>query len=227
MVEFLRAILLSFCPERVRRSSRLLDESQFLRIAVVTGVLQAIVAFLLLWQGFFRYLAAQTQQWGHHLAGTHNAVQAIGFYIIIVQYLLHPISIILAYLVLEGFVRIVAAPLVNQIVPSLPVVTFFALKARIHRREPPPLPDAVEVQNRYGIVVISSATPKDTWNPSLVLAIKGPNIQEGWYELERKYLATPPRPYVYVFHPAPSAKILRRYEEYDTTGKEKAELGNQ
>jgi hypothetical protein len=222
MVEFLRAIFLSFCPESVRRRSHSLYEPQLSRIAVVTGAVQAVLSMVLLGQGFFKYFFAQNQQWGYHLVGAHNAVQALGLYLIIAQYLLHPISIILAYLVLEGGIRIFAALLVNELIPSLPVVIFFKLLALTRRQKTVALRDAVDVQKRYGVIMISSAAPKDTWTGSLVLAIKGPGIQEGWYELERKYLGSPPRPYVYIFHPAPSAKILRGYEEYDTTGSEKA-----
>lgn len=220
MVELLRAIFLSFCPERMRRSSHSLDESQFLRVAVVTGVIQAILSCRLLWLGFLKYFSAQTHQWGYHFIGDHYAVQAIGFYMIIAQYLLHPLSIVLAYLAVEGGVRILGGLLVSQVIPSLPVVLMVKLWARIHRKEPIPLPDSVDVRRRQGVVIISSAMPKDTWNPSLVLSIKGPELQEGWYELERKYLAAPPRPYVYVFHQALSAEVLRGYEEYDTTGLE-------
>jgi hypothetical protein len=123
----------------------------------------------------------------------------------------------LLYLAGEGVIRFVGGVCVSELVPSLPVTIFFALRAkRDGRREQDRLrhlaviPDEVTMLEGGEKVRIATACHKPNWNAGITIG-----IGQEHYEVEGEEKGAPPRNYIYRLTRAPIGKIMRGYEEYD------------
>jgi hypothetical protein len=63
-----------------------------------------------------------------------------------------------------------------------------------------------------GRLRIESNRTKSGWNTSITIGINGQ-----WFEVEREEHGTVLRPFIYILRPASSGKILRGYQEYDSS----------
>lgn len=217
MPEFLRDIALSFAPEQVRRLHRP-NLVLALRATVLTGLLEMLLGSWWLIAGYRTFLGLRLQQYGQVLSRGNETTQTWFGGIFFVEYVLfHPLALLLLYFSLEGLVRFVGGLCVSEIVPSLPVVLFFAGKARMRRKQEQDqlqalasIPDTVEELSGGDGFRIASALIKPTWNASVTIEIRGEH-----YELERQEIGSPPRTHIYFLRRAPIGKILRGYERYD------------
>ena len=130
------------------------------------------------------------------------------------DYLLHPFSLFLLYLTIEGFIRFVGGLITGEVVPSLAVSLLFKAfnsfsRAR-DRRQSVLLPVDLLENLPEGRIRIASAGTKAGWNTSTTIGLNGQ-----WFEIEREESGMPPRAFIYILRPAPPGKILRRYEVYD------------
>jgi hypothetical protein len=213
MQSIFRDFLLSFCPTKVRQAWRPNSQLTVLRAAMWSGAAQFLIATLVLTEQFTHYFTARSQQMAPHMADVNSTGNAFITVLVVLEYLLHPLSLLLLYTALEGAVRAIGSLVTAEVVPSLFVFLFFKLSASTSRsisrqRMGPPVADAVE-RLPGDRIRISSALPKDGWNSSVTIGCDGQ-----WFEVEREEPAQPPRPYVYVLRPAPPGKILRGYQEY-------------
>ena len=209
-------LLFSFCPKSVRRRYGHLDPTTLPRIATLTGLLQMTAAVGLWCYRFVAFFALQKQQWGYHLIGETRQVQAVGSFLILADYLLQPLSLIVAYLAVEGFARFLSAIMVGDIVPSLPVVLFFALKARLTRHPKPMPPDSVAVGISGRLLIISSSMPKPRWSTDTIIGVRQGGVLQGWYELRDDREQRHRGRYVYTLHSIPVPRLTARpYEEYN------------
>lgn len=214
MPSFLRDSLISFCPAGVRRALRPESPHQTLRAATWLGLAQFLLLAYVTLLRFLAFFAMRARQLAPHLAGTSETVQAGAAVIITLEFLIHPVSILLVYLALEGMVRFVAGLVAEEIVPSLPVSAVFWIigvnrrRREDHRNSLLP-PDAVEVLPGQRLR-IASARQKTRWNASITIGIGGK-----WYEVEAEQPGAGLRCFIYILRRAPPSKILRGYEEYD------------
>jgi hypothetical protein len=217
MQSILRDLLLSFCPAKARQASRPSSLLTIQRAAMWSGAAQFLLMTLVLIAQFKQHFIARSQQMAPHMGGVNSTGEAVVTVLVVLEFLFHPLSFFLLYLALEGAVRFLGSLVTAEITPSLLVFLFFKLsdltsQSVRRRRQGPAVADAVDwlPDNR---IRISSATPKAGWNSSVTIG-----IDALWFEMESEEHAGPPRPFVYVLRPAPPAKILRGYQQYDIAG---------
>jgi len=160
------------------------------------------------------YFAVRARQLAPQLAGSNETGQAVISVVVVLEYLLHPFSLFLLYLAIEGLVRFMGGLITNEVVPSLLVSLAFKTAgllswAKARRHSAPALPDYLE-HLPDGRVRIASDRAKTGWNASVTIG-----LSEKWFEIEREETAPLPRPFVYVLRPLTPGKILRGYQEYD------------
>ncbi|HEY7402361.1 MAG TPA: hypothetical protein VIB39_02480 [Candidatus Angelobacter sp.] len=225
MPSALRDFLLSFCPAAVRQAFPPEHPHRTLRSATWGGLAQFFLASWAFLIQLKAYLVHRAQQIAPQVTGQGEVVQAGITAIVVLEFLLHPLSLLLLYVAIEGLLRFMTGLVSGEVLPSL--FFFLAFKAaklqhrRRERRQDAGLaPDSLE-KLPDGRIRISSARAKTTWNASITIGLDG-----GWFEVERTEQADPPRAYVYCLHPSPPGKILRGYEEYDTASAIKIEAND-
>ena len=185
-----------------------------LRSATWGGLAQFLLAAFVLLMRLKSHFVLRAQQLGPHIAGSNETGQAIIAFIVVLDFLIHPLSLLLLYLAIEGLVRFAGGLITGEIVPNLLVSLYFKTadsvsRSSARRRSPPPVPDIAEPL-AGGRIKISSASQKAGWNSSVTIGIGGQ-----WFEVESEEQAPPPRAFVYVLRPASPGKVLRGYQEYD------------
>ena len=216
MHSILRDFLLSFCPAGIRRQRRPDSQLTVLRSATWAGLAQLLLAALFLIMSLKRHFVLRAQQLGPHMTGSNETGQAVVALIVFLDFLIHPLSLLLLYLAIEGLVRFVGGIITGEVVPNLLVSLYFKTtnslsRSLASRRNPPPVADIAD-RLADGRIRISSASQKTGWNSSITVGIGGQ-----WFEVESEEQAPPPRAFVYVLRPASPGKVLRGYQEYDAT----------
>jgi hypothetical protein len=214
MHSILRDFLLSFCPAGIRRQRKCGSQLTVLRSATWGGLTQFLLAAFLLLIRLKSHFVLRAQQLGPRIAGSNETGQAIISAIVLFDFLIHPLSLLLLYLAIEGFVRFAGGFAAGEIVPSLLVSLYFKTadsvsRSLARRRSSPPVADIAE-RLADGRIRIASASQKAGWNSSITVGIGGQ-----WFELESEEQAPPPRTFTYVLRPASPGKVLRGYQEYD------------
>jgi hypothetical protein len=214
MHSILRDFLLSFCPAGIRRQRRPGSQLTVLRAATWGGLAQLLLAALFLIMGLKRHFVLRAQQLGPHLAGSNETGQAIVALIVFLDFMIHPLSLLLLYLAIEGLVRFAGGMITGEIVPNLLLSLYFKTanstsRSLARRHGPAPMADIAD-RLPDGRIRISCASQKTGWNSSITVGIGGK-----WFEVESEEQAPPPRAFVYVLRPASPGKILRGYQEYD------------
>jgi multisubunit Na+/H+ antiporter MnhF subunit len=216
MQSLLRDFLLSYCPSWVRRNWRPGSQLTSLRASTWSGLAQFLLAAAALIVRFKVYFVVRGHQLTARIAGSNETGQAIIAVIVALEFLLHPLSLFLSYLAIEGFIRFVGGIVTGEIVPSLLVSLYFKTADSVseswrRRHSAAPIADAFD-RLPGSRIRIASSTSKAGWNASITIGIGGQ-----WFEVEREEHGGSPRPFVYILRPAPPGKILRGYEEYDAT----------
>ena len=214
MHSIFRDFLLSFCPAGIRRQHRPGSQLTVLRSATWGGLAQFLLAAFLLLMRLKNHFVLRAQQLGPRIAGSNETGQTIIAGIVALDFLIHPLSLLLLYLAIEGFIRFAGGLITGEIVPNLLVSLYFKTadsvsRSSARRRCAPAVPDIAE-RLAGGRIRISSASRKAGWNSSVTIGIGGQ-----WFEVESEAQAPPPRAFAYVLRPASSGKILRGYQEYD------------
>jgi hypothetical protein len=214
MLNALRDFLLSYCPAPVRSNRRPHSALWTLRAAIWGGLAQFFLFALVLALQFKNYFAYRAQQLAPHMDGTNEVVQA-GFAVIVtLEFLIHPLSLLLLYLAIEGLIRFAGGVVAAEVVPNLVVFLAFktvnsAIRLRRQQRSAATVPDTLE-KLPDGRLRISSGQPKPGWNASITIGVNGQ-----WFEVDRERPGMPPHDFIYILRPAHAGKILRGYEEYD------------
>ena len=180
-----------------------------LRSATWGGLAQFLLAAFLLLVRLKTHFVLRAQQLGPHIAGSNETGQTIIVLIVFLDFLIHPLSLLLLYFAIEGFIRFVGGLIPGEIVPSLLVsLCFKTTDSASHRRVPP----VADIADRLadGRIRIASASQKAGWNSSVTLGIGGQ-----WFEVESEEQASPPWAFIYILRPASPGKVLRGYQEYD------------
>ena len=117
---------------------------------MVLGLSQLVVCALLLVQRYKHFMIARTHLWATQMNGRLEWVQSGAAAFITVEFFLYPLSFLLLYFCIEGFLRFAAGITASEVVPSLPVVCVIkvaeSVKKRRQTKEELSLPpDRVEV----------------------------------------------------------------------------------
>ena len=214
MQNLLRDFLLSYCPASVRLTSRPESTLRTLRAATWGGLAQLVLAGLVLILRLKSHFILRAHEFGPQVAGSNETGQVVIVLILVLDYLLYPLSLFLLYLAIEGFIRFAGGLVTGEVVPSLAVSLFFKTsdafsRTRDRRRSALLLADQLE-NLPEGRIRIASVAAKTGWNANITIGLNGQ-----WFEIEREESDALPRPFVYILRPVPPGKILRRYEEYD------------
>jgi hypothetical protein len=214
MHSILRDLMLSFCPAAVRRQRRPGSQLTVLRSATWGGLAQFLLGTLVLIIRLKGHFVERALQLGPRIAGSNETGQAVVAVIIALDFLVHPLSLLLLYLAIEGFVRFAGGLITGEIVPNLLASLYFKTadslsRSSTRRRGAPPIADIV-ARLPDGRIRIASAGQKTGWNSSITVGISGQ-----WFEVEREEHAEPPHEFVYMLRLAPQGKVLRGYQEYD------------
>ena len=177
MLSFLFGIVLSFLPQRYRESFPDSLRGNLRLGAVASGLVQCLGCL-----GIFcvRYLSFLQQnvgaladraiaRGGDEVFGATAAQAGMG-YVSMVEYIFHPLSLLLIYFTLEGTVRFYAAGITEEVVGTLPLhVVAWAQErvgqARAERALGPRVADLVEqVYSSDYDLRIFSCRPKRNWD---------------------------------------------------------------
>jgi hypothetical protein len=118
-------IALSFVPRRWRAPLHLDQAIPWVRAAILSGLLESLLDFIALVAWYSRSVT----HWAAHAldSALHNGPeaqvpgQAIGFSALVL-WCLHPLTWFIAYFVVEGMVRFLAAVSTEQVLPSWPLL---------------------------------------------------------------------------------------------------------
>lgn len=211
----LRDTALSFLPESMQAIHRPHSTVTLVRATTITGMLQFLIFAVLTILRFKAFALLRRQQWSPVIGGASDAIQVTAMLILTLEFLIHPLSIVLVYFSIEGLTRFISGLVLEHPLGTLPA--FLAAKFLARRREKQATdyakrqpPDLVEFTSGGEHVRIASCLPKPTWNASITIGIQGE-----WYLVEREETGAYPHVYIYVLKRAPMGRVLRGYEEYN------------
>ena len=230
MVGFLNGLWLSLFPEAWRKS-------YFARVVVnlnagvlITGIAQMLVCLALLGWRYPAFVRSQIYGMGdvplkaaEH--GGEAAIMGLGP-LMLVAYLIQPLSILLLYFMVEGVLRGVSVVVSHEPLPTLPLflASLADARARAYRREQqlgPRVVDTVQVEGTADLL-IASCRPKP-WTRLTTI-----RYQDELYELAKTNQGAKPRQFLYLLRKIPASKLVRGVHDYAPdealTEKERAAL---
>lgn len=223
MLKLLLSIVASLVPERYRYQWFSDAEVSVKRGAIASGYLQASLSGLVLWLRYPAFVHGREQMVIDAIRAQGGGADHIreGFAMIpvgamaIYEYLVLPLSLFLAYFVVEGCIRIMAAVTTGEVLPN----AILALLAALHR-----LAGAQYVEIRMGPRVIDAVVPGtspefdlriDSCRPKRWTKITTIGYNDELYEVAKEFTGQPPRPYIYLLKKMPGGKIARGIYPYD------------
>lgn len=216
------SILLSLLPLRWRRRWNATYELELSRGALFSGLLVFAGCLILLIVRYLFFLDARMKAVAATMIA-HGAEEAMGNryfqygagIVTLIEYLIHPLSLLLIYFLFEGLVRFCAAFINGEVVGTMPL-HLVALaherwsRAAAERALGPRIPDEVQTGATRLQVRILSCRPKPAWDRLITVSYEG-----GLYEVAGTEQGPPPRPYIYLLRPKPEHKVVRGLHHYD------------
>jgi hypothetical protein len=216
------AMALTFLPASWRRKLGLVGAGDLRTPALVSGILQVAACAALIALRYpvsVRHALAGEGMTQAQLAaaekGGETAVMGFGL-VLLVAYLVHPLTLVLDYFCLEGSVRAMAALVTGEVVPTLPLVgAAWALErtqaAAAEKALGPRVVDLVQPGDgsQYDLL-IASCRPKQGWDHLMTVS-----YQEKLYEITRHEEGAPPRRFLYHLRMKPASKVVRGLYHYD------------
>ena len=214
-VHFLISSVASFLPERWRRQ---------VAVSISSAAISAVAEFVfclgaLIYRYFafmhMRLLANMDVMLKSAERAGETAIMGSGF-VLLLEYVIQPVTIILCYFAFEGIVRLVAAVVTQEIYPSLPLYLASLTKQKLEsvqqeRALGERIVDEVRfVESSAVTLQIASCRPKEGWNKLTTIA-----YQDQLYELAAVKEGMAPRPFVYLLRPKPDHKVIRGIHHYD------------
>lgn len=214
----LPAPILVLLPPDWRRSLQDADSIDWHRAAVISGLVQSILALAvyIFWYyyaaGHWARQAIHASLMAHPDLGADTGITGSLTFVIIS---LHPLTWILWYLSIEGILRTLNARANFETAGTLPLrlvdratrVAKYGEWSAQHR-----VKDEVTRGHGNWDLKISSCRPKQNWKYPLTIRYQGEFFQ---VHGEEKAAAASERPYVYLLRHLPSTEIIRGLENYD------------
>jgi hypothetical protein len=211
------AIILSFLPKRYRYAFTTFEIPS--SGSIIGGFLESAVAFGLLIHSYSTYmnerLAAIPLLLMEKAAekGGESAVASMGGFVLI-DFCFRITTILFAFFLLEGVVRVIAAIASRETVPSLPLKVLEYVHAQVsaeqkERSMGARLRDEVQVDPTGERLQVASCRPKQ-WNQLTTVSHDGQ-----FYELITEQKASAPRPFVYLLRKKPPTAVIRGICAYD------------
>ena len=212
--DFFRGIFYSFLPRVYWRGWRPSSTVDFVRSAVLSGLLECSVCLYFLIVGFWHFLASRAQQLQPVDISEGTRLYLLG--ILSLEYLFHPWTLIGIVFAGEGALRASAAFFTDEVIPSLPIRLIAFAQGRLEARRKaasggPDIPDLFErVPAETCDVRISAQRSKDGWRSSVTVAVEGE-----FYEIAQVVTGAGLRPFVYLLRKIPAGAVMRGMYRYD------------
>jgi hypothetical protein len=223
MLSFLFGIVLSFLPQRYRESFPDSLRGNLRLGAVVSGLVQCLGCLGIFCVRYFTFLQRNVgaladraiARGGDEVFGATAAQAGMG-YVSMVEYIFHPLSLLLIYFTLEGTVRFYAAAITEEVVGTLPLhVVAWAQErvgqARAERALGPRVADIVEqVYSSDYDLRIFSCRPKRNWDRLITVS-----YADQLYAVVGEQAGKPPYRYIYHLRKTRFGWIVRNIHHYD------------
>lgn len=218
--EFFLSLVASYLPRFYRERWFGTVTPDLRRGALLTGIGQMLVCLGLFVFGYLRWIAylgalfAQAYAASGMEMSERNYAAGVGM-TALTSYMLRPVTLVLVYFTLEGLLRMTAALITSETVPTLPLVLVAFLHRRLeHNRQ----------ENYWGMRVhdvvqqgdgtdfdlrVLSCRPKD-WGSLVTLSYDGE-----LYVVEGVERAPSPRRFAYLLRKLPPGTVARGLREYD------------
>jgi len=210
-IQFIISVFVALLPDRYRRKFAWKFVST--AGAVTSGALELAVFVIAV---LYRYvLYANNRVFGGSAdvilqaaeKGGETAVMGSGLFIL-AEYMLQPMTVLLAYFAIEGLIRMSAALVSGEVVPTLPfqLIAWLHVTAEEKKHERdlgPPVLDVVQPGHGEFALVIASCRPK-SWTQMTTIS-----YEDKLYELVKEQSAAPPRRWIYVLRKRPESKVVR------------------
>jgi hypothetical protein len=208
--------LLSFLPRRYRE---IFTPHELPAAAGIwSGLIEALASLGLLFRGYYAYMNWRMANLPPEVftkageKGGESAIMGLGS-IFMLEYLILPTTILLAFFMIEGLVRAIAATGADEVLPSLPLQLFALLHTKLdaqsHERQ---LGQRIrdEVQPvAADSLQISGCRPKP-WTQLTTISHEGI-----FYELVSEHEGESPRRFVYILRRKPTTAVIRGIHEYN------------
>lgn len=222
MLGFLAGVVLSFLPKRYRERFPDSMRGDLRQGALVSGLVQCLACLLIFSVRYLSFLQQRVGGLGERVIA-HGAEEALisrgaqfGMgYVSLVEYIFHPLSLLLIYFTLEGAVRFYAAGIVEEIVGTLPLhILAWAQerlgRARAERALGPRVPDLVEsVYSADSDLRIFSCWPKRGWDRLITVS-----YEDQLYAVVGEQTGKPPHRFIYRLRKVPRGWIVRNVHYY-------------
>ena len=191
------------------------------RAAVVSGLAQLLACVFILLVRYLHFVGARFASIPSSTAAKaveihgETAVMTLGL-IVLMEYLVHPLTLLLLYFALEGLVRATAGLVTQEIVPTLPLALAARLQSRVQaawyeRSLGERIPDTVQRPGPEGFdLLISSCRPKPSWDHLITIS-----LDDELYEVVAEEAGEPPLRFRYLLRKKPESKVVRGLHHYD------------
>jgi hypothetical protein len=152
-----------------------------------------------------------------------TAVMGSGLFML-VNYLFQPLTLLIAYFMVEGILRLSAALIHGEVVSTLPLHVLALLHQKLElgyaeHAAGPRVADEVERLTLTGdanelVLRIASCRAKQNWGPLMTIAYDDELFELARQEKDQTEPASP-RPFIYFLRKKPEWKIVRGVHNYD------------
>ncbi len=225
VLNFLLGLVWTLLPEGVRRRHLSPSHGDLRTSAVVSGIVQVIVLLGIEITRYFHFMnyrlgllaGALIEKDAATAVGNKQIQFGMGF-VSYVEFLIQPLTILIAYFILEGLVRSAAALVTGEVVGTLPLILIerglrYIRRRREEKRQGEIIPDLVSAAPVEGSgydLSVSSCRAKPNWDQLMTIS-----YAESLYEVADYVEAAPPRRHVYLLRRAPENKVVRGLCHYD------------
>ncbi|MGH9532524.1 MAG: hypothetical protein ACRD2Q_09030 [Terriglobales bacterium] len=220
MLSFLLSVVFSVVPLRCRRRYLADPDLNVQRGALFSGIVETVGCALVLWLRYPPYVRGRMAEAAAAVAkaGGDRISEAVSDFatggLSLFEYIVQPVSLLLVFFVLEGMVRLTAAVVTGEVLPSLPL-QFIAWAHGLgegwkqeHDLGPRIVDTVAPGDAADHALRIESCRPKP-WNSLTTISYDGQ-----LYELVRELTGHPPRRFVYLLRKAPESKLVRGLHHY-------------
>lgn len=217
MFAFLAGLVLSLVPQAWRARWFRAVPANLVSGAILTGVAELMYFLALLGWRYPAFVRSQmttgvgTAAMASMEKGGETAVMGLGP-LLLIAYLIQPLSLVLAYFLLEGAIRATAAVISNEVLPTAPLFLTSLLdrRAREYRHElalGPRVVDLVQLEGAADLL-IASCRPKSWTNLTTI------RYQDQLYEVVNSNQGAKPRAHLYLLRKIPPHKLVRGVHDY-------------
>ncbi len=223
MTSLFLGIVLSLLPRRYRERLPVGAQADLRQGAILSGVVEGalcLALFIVRYLDFLEYrvgdLGGRAIEKGVEGVLVNRVVHFGMGAVSLFEYLLHPLTVVLIYFAVEGFVRIFAAVITEEIVGTLPLCGVAWVEeqlgeAHAERSLGPRVADIVEEMYSpdYDLRIFT-CRPKPRWDRMMTVA-----WQQKFYEIVGEQEGRPPHRFIYRLRKSPPGRVIRTVHHYE------------